>query len=198
MTQYVESVHAEVEFEDSESQPTATSQPMSQIELDPERVAPQLPEVQQVPPGERGAEVMRVAELVFHSVSSWVDYYRLVFGVKGLVAILYPEVEDQQAFAQTREYGQLQEQLNALRERDTGKAEEVEPQRMITIRVPRSIHERLCEEADQLEVSVNKLCISKLIQHPDRQTVPKERGKRRGRRPGPQKRVLKAEVKQQV
>ncbi len=136
-----------------------------------------------VPVGEREAEVLRVAEDVFHSVANWVDYYRLVFGVEGLITQMYRDASELAEFVRTPAHAQLQEQLKALRDRDTGKAEEVEPQRMITIRVPRSIHQRLCEEADQLEVSVNKLCISKLIQLADLNTVPKEKGKRRGRRP---------------
>lgn len=156
------------------------------------RFCPEMPDFAiDLPLDRRAEECLRVSELLFHGVTNWVDFYRMVFGVEGLINRLYPTSEDRLAFSLDPAYVQIQEQLNGLRERDTGKVEEVEAQRMITIRVPKSVHERLCAESNDLNVSVNTLCISKLIQFSDRLTVPKERGKRRGRRPGPQKRSPK-------
>jgi hypothetical protein len=57
---------------------------------------------------------------------------------------------------------------------------------MITIRLPKSLHDSLKEEADELNLSINKLCISKLLQRIESRYVPIQQGRRRGRRPGPQ------------
>lgn len=39
-----------------------------------------------------------------------------------------------------------------------------EPISMITVRLPRSIHRRLAEEAYHAKTSLNRLCISKLVE----------------------------------
>ena len=57
---------------------------------------------------------------------------------------------------------------------------------MITVRLPKSLHEYLRVQAEENNLSINKLCISKLLQTVDEKMVPEERGGRRGRRPGPQ------------
>ncbi len=163
----------------------------SRVNLDMAALAappPPMPELNtRVPEAQKCDEVIRACDELFYAVNNWVDFYRMVFGVKGIVEQMYPSVEEQSQFAHTPAYARLQAQLSGLRERDTGKAEEVEPQRMITIRVPKSIHDRLVSEADSMEVSVNRLCISKLVHMVEPQAVPKEKGRRRGRRPGPQK-----------
>ena len=61
----------------------------------------------------------------------------------------------------------------AMRSQDPSKGDASEPERMITIRLPKSLHDSLKEEADEMNLSINKLCISKLLQriesrlHPD-------------------------------
>ena len=57
---------------------------------------------------------------------------------------------------------------------------------MITIRLPKSLHDTLRTEADDMNLSINKLCISKLLQRIESRFVPVQQGRRRGRRPGPQ------------
>jgi hypothetical protein len=57
---------------------------------------------------------------------------------------------------------------------------------MITIRLPASLHDALKAEADELNLSINKLCISKLLQRIESRYIPIQQGRRRGRKPGPQ------------
>jgi predicted HicB family RNase H-like nuclease len=52
--------------------------------------------------------------------------------------------------------------LDDLRRRQQ-EAGERESLRVVTVRMPRSLHETLKSEARQLHVSINSLCISKLI-----------------------------------
>jgi hypothetical protein len=74
--------------------------------------------------------------------------------------------------------------LTTLRSRDLPENDPTEPQRMITIRLPMTLHNAICSEANELEVSVNKLCISRMLQQLDDRMIPACKNKRRGRRPG--------------
>ena len=85
-----------------------------------------------------------------------------------------------------QEIAELQEMVAAVRSQDSSKGDSAEPERMITIRLPKSLHDSLRIEADDLNLSINKLCISKLLQRIESRFVPVQQGRRRGRRPGPQ------------
>ncbi|QDS89486.1 hypothetical protein EC9_36860 [Rosistilla ulvae] len=135
---------------------------------------------------ERPAEAMRLAQEAFTQTSNWIEFFRETLGVEGFVRKLFPTLEEMHYFEESHEHGQIQEMLTALRSQDTGKGDTLEPQRMITVRLPKSMHEFLRVQAEELELSINKLCISKLLQTIDEKMVPEERGGRRGRRPGPQ------------
>ena len=52
--------------------------------------------------------------------------------------------------------------------------DEEEPTRVITVRLPKSLHEALRVEAHEHQTSMNKLCISKLLQFIDGDKVPTE------------------------
>ena len=51
---------------------------------------------------------------------------------------------------------------------------------MVTVRIPRSLHEALRVEAHEHCTSMNKLCISKLLQFIDKEMVPTETSRRAG------------------
>ncbi len=53
--------------------------------------------------------------------------------------------------------------LDSLRSRQQDRPTDRESQRVVTVRMPRSLHETLKNEAGLLRVSVNTLCISKLM-----------------------------------
>ena len=89
-------------------------------------------------------------------------------------------------FEETSEFAELQEMIAAIRSQDSSKGDSAEPERMITIRLPKSLHDSLRIEADGMKLSINKLCISKLLQRIESRFVPVQQGRRRGRRPGPQ------------
>jgi predicted HicB family RNase H-like nuclease len=67
------------------------------------------------------------------------------------------------AFEKTGEYSEIQQMLAKLRERTAG-ADGREPTRVITVRLPKSLHETLKAEAHDRKTSMNQLCISKLLQ----------------------------------
>ena len=139
-----------------------------------------------LPIEQRGREVLRLAEEAFAKTGSWVVFYREMLGVDGVVRKLFQDNDEMRYFETTSEFVELQEMIAAVRSQDSSKGDSAEPERMITIRLPKSLHDSLRIEADDLNLSINKLCISKLLQRIESRFIPIQQGRRRGRRPGPQ------------
>lgn len=140
----------------------------------------------ELPLEQRGREALRLAQEAFSKTGSWVVFYREMLGPSGIVRRLYPDPEQLRNFESSREFAELQEMVAAMRSQDPSKGDASEPERMITIRLPKSLHDSLKEEADEMKLSINKLCISKLLQRIEGRYIPIQQGRRRGRRPGPQ------------
>ena len=134
----------------------------------------------------RCQQTLLLAEKAFSQTGSWVIFFREMFGSKGAIRALFPTPEEREKYEKTPEYCQVQEVLAAIRSQDSSKGDANEPERMITIRLPKSLHEALAAESEDVNLSINKLCITKLIQAVDSRYVPVQKGRRRGRRPGPQ------------
>lgn len=134
----------------------------------------------------RGAEVLRLAIEAFPQTDNWVIFYREILGVEGVARKLFNTAEELGVWESTPQFEEVHTMLSALRSHDTGKGDTIESQRMITVRLPASLHEVLKCESDEQGLSINKLCITKLLHKLDSRFVPQEPGKRRGRKPGPQ------------
>jgi hypothetical protein len=134
----------------------------------------------------RPAAVLRVAIRQFPASESWVDFYRELLGVEGVARRAFPTAEQMHFWERSSEFAEVLEMLTALRSTEVSKSGAVEPQRMITVRIPLSLHESLKQEAEDHCTSINKLCISKLLSGISSRFVPREKGKIRGRKPGPQ------------
>ena len=136
----------------------------------------------------RCQQVLLLAEEAFAKTGSWVIFYREILGNDGVVHQLFATDEELRRFQSGPEFETLHEMLAAIRSQDQSKSDAAEPERMITIRIPRSLHESLQEESKSCGLSINKLSISKLLFPANPKFVPEQRGRRRGRRPGPQER----------
>jgi predicted HicB family RNase H-like nuclease len=125
---------------------------------------------------EKRQEVYRVATELYRQDPDWVTFFREVLGLDGLVRRVYSEAEALAEFEQSSEYLQIQQMLAKLRERtiDAANNGSKEPTRVITVRMPKSLHEALRAEAHGRQTSMNKLCISKLLQVVDDELVPTE------------------------
>lgn len=130
--------------------------------------------------------VLRMAEEAFAKTGSWVVFYREMFGCDGVIDQLYRSKEARRYFEKTREFAELLEILTAIRSQDDSKSETHEPLRVLTVRMPRSMHEATVREAEELELSINNYCLTKLLQPASGKFTPVESGNRRGRRAGPQ------------
>lgn len=122
---------------------------------------------------DKNQEVYRAAYEAFCQASNWVQFYREVLGVGGIVRRAFPTLELVGEFEATEEYAQIQQMLAKLREQAL--PPNAEETKVITVRLPRSLHEALRVEAHEHQTSMNKLCISKLLQFIDSQKIPAER-----------------------
>ncbi len=123
---------------------------------------------------EKQMEVKQTAEQLYARGPDWVTFYRETFGLRGIVRHAFPTREMLAAFEQTEAYQDILHLLTKLREQGPLALDAEEPTRVITVRLPKSLHETLRAEAHEHRTSMNKLCISKLLQFIDNDKVPTE------------------------
>ena len=123
---------------------------------------------------DKQTEVNRVAHELYSRSPDWVTFYREVLGLRGVVRHTFPSREAMTEFEQTEAYEDIQQMLAKLREQGPMALDPDEPTRVITVRLPKSLHEALRVEAHEHRTSMNKLCISKLVQFIDGERVPTE------------------------
>ncbi len=104
----------------------------------------------------------------------WVHFYREVLGVDGIVRRQFPTQEAMAEFERSEAYATIHQMLTRLREQSAAAAAVQEPTCVITVRLPKSLHDTLREEAHEYRTSMNKLCISKLLQFIETQLVPSD------------------------
>jgi len=135
---------------------------------------------------EKEREVKQAAEGLFSQDASWATFCREILGPEGMVHKAFPTREEMDAFMQTGTYREILKMLADLqRRKPTGTAPEMEaeePTRVITVRLPESLYEALQLEAYEHHTSMNKLCISKLLQFIDDEQIPTRVAKARRER----------------
>lgn len=107
--------------------------------------------------------VLQVAERLHAMRPEWVVFFREVLGVDGLVRRAFLTPETLVRFECSPEYARIREMLDDLRTQQRDRPTERETQRVVTVRMPKSLHESLKAEAEGMRVSINTLCISKLL-----------------------------------
>lgn len=120
-------------------------------------------------------EVLQVADNLYRQEPDWVTFFREVLGIDGIVRTRFPSFDELSKFEQTDEFDRIQKMLVKLREKRNSADPDSEPTRVITVRLPKSMHEYLRTEAHDLRTSMNKLCISKLLQVIGEEMIPNER-----------------------
>jgi len=110
---------------------------------------------------------LRFAQTVYSQTNDWVAFFRQTLGVSGIVKKLFHSQEAVAEFEQSEEFREIQQMVSQLRKkrrRKKDKNSNREPTKVITVRMPKSLHELLCDQAGQRGISINHLCISKLLQ----------------------------------
>jgi predicted HicB family RNase H-like nuclease len=127
------------------------------------------------PTTEKNQQILQTARQLYESEPDWVTFFREILGVDGIVRRHFTRLEDLNSFEKSSEYEQIQKWLVKLREQKSATDTESEPTRVITVRLPKSMHEYLRTEAHDLRTSMNKLCISKLLQVIEQDLIPTDR-----------------------
>lgn len=110
-------------------------------------------------------EFVVFARRVAEEEAAWADWHNRVFGTDGKFMELFPTQEERAEFVESRFHAEIERISNDLR---VGKsiAEYTVPvttaSGRFVVRVPRSLHEALTEEARQEGVSLNQLVVAKL------------------------------------
>lgn len=125
---------------------------------------------------QKAQEAYRIAKSLFDQNPDWVTFFREVLGLNGVVRKMFNSAEAMNCFEQSEEFEKIQHMLAKLRESSQANQNTAtfEPTRVITVRLPKSLHESLRAEAHEKRTSMNKLCISKLLQFIDNELVPTE------------------------
>ena len=114
--------------------------------------------------------VLEVAEQLFATNPEWLVFFREIMGLEGIVRRTFQTSESLMRFECSPEYARIREMLDDLRQRQQDQPAPRESQWVVTVRMPRSLHETLKAEAQQMKVSINTLCISKLLKLIDEET----------------------------
>jgi predicted HicB family RNase H-like nuclease len=107
--------------------------------------------------------VLEVAERLYAMNPEWVVFFREVLGVDGIVRRTFSEPDALMRFECSPQYARVREMLDDLRGRQNARQAQRESLRVVTVRMPKSLHETLKTEAEQMQMSINTLCIAKLM-----------------------------------
>ena len=122
-----------------------------------------LPEAAPADSASSAEVVLQVAERLHAMNPEWVVFFREVLGVEGIVRRSFPDPAELTRFECSPHYARIRELLDDLRNRQRDRPASREAQRVVTVRMPKSLHESLKAEAEGMRVSINSLCISKLL-----------------------------------
>lgn len=128
-------------------------------------------ETMQLEQNARKQEVYRHAVELYRQKPDWVTFFREVLGVDGVVRRVF-QPSEVEWFEQQSEYQLIQRMVSNLR--GTADGDGKESMKVITVRLPTSLHDSLKAEAKSRGTSMNKLCISKLLQVIEDEFVPPE------------------------
>lgn len=123
-------------------------------------------------PADKKQEAFRFASDMYRQSPDWITFHREILGVDGILRKMFPNPQMLEAFEKSFEHAEIQQMLARLRERSKHPNEPNEPTSVITVRLPKSLHEALRHESHERKTSMNQLCISKLLQFIDAKLVP--------------------------
>jgi len=122
--------------------------------------------------GRSAAAVRIAAENLYLQDPDWVTFYREIMGLGGVIRRYFRSRELLAEFEKTVEYREIQQMLTHLRAKGPVETNPDDPTQIVTVRLPKSFRDALRLEALEHATSMNKLCISKLLQIIDEEMVP--------------------------
>jgi hypothetical protein len=115
--------------------------------------------------GAKARQVLEFAESKAKEASDWLESHFSLFGVEGKATELFPTEAERSAFLRTAEYKRINALMNTLPDpkKNEMKVLVSNAKGAISVRLPRSVHSALLAEAKAEGVSLNQLCVAKLI-----------------------------------
>jgi hypothetical protein len=113
----------------------------------------------------RARQLLAFAEHQATQATDWVALHNALFGIGGKALALFPTEAERTALSRTAEYRKvlaLMDRLPAPAVKDFGDLLST-ANGAISVRLPRSVHAALLAEARAEGVSLNQLCLSKLV-----------------------------------
>lgn len=107
--------------------------------------------------------VLSVAQDLFDQTPDWVTFFRAILGTEGELSRVFPAASQVLLFRQTDAYAEIQNMLARLRSHSRRRPGPDEPTRVITVRLPKPLHDSLRAEAHERRTSMNRLAIAKLL-----------------------------------
>lgn len=113
----------------------------------------------------KARQVLEFAESKAKEVSDWLELHFALFSVDGKATELFPTEAERSAFLRTAEYKRINKMMDTLPRPKKNEIKEMisTANGAISVRLPRSVHAALLAEAKAEGVSLNQLCVAKLI-----------------------------------
>ncbi len=113
----------------------------------------------------RARAVLEFAERRAGEAANWLELSNALFGPGGKATVAFPTERERTAFCKTEEYKHLLTLMDRLPAPPVKEVVELTASAngAISVRLPRSVHAALLAEAKAEGVSLNQLCLSKLV-----------------------------------
>jgi hypothetical protein len=113
----------------------------------------------------KARQLLEFAEQRAKEVADWLELHFTLFGVDGNASELFPTEAERTAFLGSAEYKRLLALMDRLPRPEKKDIQELvsSANGAISVRLPRSVHAALLTEAKAEGVSLNQLCVSKLV-----------------------------------
>ena len=113
----------------------------------------------------KARQVLAFAEQRARQAADWVELSNALFGLGGQATLAFATESERTAFCKTEEYKRLLALLDGLPAPPVKEIVELTASAngAISVRLPRSVHAALLAEAKAEGVSLNQLCVAKLV-----------------------------------
>jgi hypothetical protein len=113
----------------------------------------------------RARQLLAFAEERAAEAADWVELHNVLFGLEGKATELFPTEAERTALSRTPEYKRILALLDRLPSPVVKEFADLlaTANGAISVRLPRSVHAALLAEAKAEGVSLNQLCLSKLV-----------------------------------
>jgi hypothetical protein len=113
----------------------------------------------------KARQLLEFAERRAEDAADWMELSNTLFGPGGKATSAFPTEEERTAFCKTAEYKRLLSLMDRLPAPPVKEFIDLTSSAngAISVRLPRSVHAALLVEAEAEGISLNQLCVSKLV-----------------------------------